>query len=149
VPSYFAYGSNMSRLRLEHRVGAVHVLGCARLDGHVHRFSKLGRDGTGKGNIEARDAGSVWGALYELEDDQLARLTEFEFGYRHTILAVTLAAESGRLVTASSFTALTVVDALEPTAEYIQHYRIGMAEHGVPVHYRQHVLRGLKTVELV
>jgi gamma-glutamylcyclotransferase len=140
VPSYFAYGSNMSRLRLEQRVGGVVVLGCARLDGHCHRFSKLGRDGTGKGNIEPRADASVWGVVYELGDDQLARLTEFEFGYGPAILTVALAAAPGRVVTASSFAALNVVDALEPSAEYIEHYLIGMAEHGIPAHYRQALL---------
>lgn len=143
MPSYFAYGSNMSRLRLEQRVGLVQVLGCGRLDGHHHRFSKLGRDGTGKGNIEPREDASVWGVLYELGDDQLARLTEFEFGYRPAILTVALAADPGRAVRASSFSALNVVDALEPTIEYIEHYLIGMAEHGIPDHYRQELLDAL------
>lgn len=143
MPSYFAYGSNMSRLRLEQRVGLVQVLGRGRLDGHRHRFSKLGRDGTGKGNIEPHEHASVWGVLYELEDGQLARLTEFEFGYRHTLVPVALTAESGRAVGASSFAALQIVEALEPTAAYIEHYQIGMAEHGIPQDYRQQLLAGL------
>ncbi|WP_146658269.1 gamma-glutamylcyclotransferase family protein [Enhygromyxa salina] len=139
MPSYFAYGSNMSRSRLEQRVGAVHLHGAARLHAHRHRFSKLGQDGTGKGNVEPHEGSVVWGVVYELADDQFARLTEFEFGYRHAVLAVALA-ESGRSVSASSFVALNIVEALEPSTEYIEHYRIGMAEHGIPKQYRQRLL---------
>ncbi|PRP96164.1 gamma-glutamylcyclotransferase family protein [Enhygromyxa salina] len=139
MPTYFAYGSNMSRVRLEHRVGVVQSLGRARLSEHRHRFSKLGNDGSGKGNIEPHADASVWGVAYELDDDQFARLTEFESGYRHTVLVVELAA-SGMSVSASSFVALNIVEALEPRADYIEHYRIGMAEHEIPIDYRRQLL---------
>lgn len=78
---YFAYGSNMSRARLEARLGRVADLGRAQCHERRHRFSKLGRDGTGKGNIEAVADARVWGVLYQLDGGQLDRLIEIESGY--------------------------------------------------------------------
>lgn len=130
----------MSRLRLEQRVGVVQVLGRARLEGHRHRFSKLGRDGTGKGNIESWPDVSVWGVVYELELDQVTRLEAFESGYRRTVVAVALASGDsgdGGAVRAMTFVALNIVEGLEPSAEYIEHYRVGMVEHGIPLAYQQ------------
>lgn len=138
MPRYFAYGSNMSRARLELRVGRVGLLGRAKLDAHRHRFSKLGVDGTGKGNVEVHDAASVWGVAYELDDAQLARLTQFEFGYRMCALNIELDAHG--TLDALSYQALTVVDGLAPTPAYLEHYLIGMREHELPVRYREQVL---------
>jgi hypothetical protein len=131
----------MSRLRLEQRVGVVQVLGRARLEGHRHRFSKLGRDGTGKGNIESWLDVSVWGVVYELELDQVTRQEVFESGYRRTVVAVALASGhsggDGGAVRAMTFVASNIVEGLEPSAEYIEHYRVGMVEHGIPLAYQQ------------
>ncbi|PRP96754.1 hypothetical protein ENSA5_35280 [Enhygromyxa salina] len=138
---YFAYGSNMSRARLEQRVGPTLVLGPARLEGYRHRFSKLGTDGSGKGNIELHLGESVWGVVYELDDRQLARLVDFELGYRQTSLPVPLVGATATRVT--SFEAHTIVPGLAPTSAYVEHYVIGMREHGIPDDYRMRILRGI------
>lgn len=134
---YFAYGSNMSRARLVQRVGEVGVVGRARLDDHRHRFSKLGLDGTGKGNIELAEGNAVWGVVYELDVAQWELLTPFETGYRSLALDVWVA--RARL-SASSFVAKRIVSGLQPTREYVDHYCIGMREHQLPEHYCAAVL---------
>lgn len=131
---YFAYGSNMSRARLEARVGWVRDFGRAQLHGYRHRFSKLGQDGTGKGNIEAEGGAWVWGVLYELSAEQFETLRGFEGGYR----SIQLTARSPVDATprrALSFVAERIVAELSPTPAYLEHYRVGMREHGVPADY--------------
>ena len=135
---YFAYGSNMSRARLEARIDRVRVVGPAVLEDHRHRFSKLGRDGTGKGNIEGHARARVWGVVYELDEAQLRRLAVFEGGYREDTLSVNL--PSGEGVVTHSFRALEVVEGLAPSADYLGHYLQGMREHALPEHYVEAVL---------
>lgn len=137
VIHYFAYGSNMSRARLEARVGSVHDHGRARLDDYVHRFSKLGRDGTGKGNIERAPGRSCWGVLYELDAAQLERLIDFEMGYGATTLRVHPVLGDARPCPALSFVAHEIVAELRPKAAYVEFYRQGMVEHGIPESYVQ------------
>jgi len=136
MPHYFAYGSNMSRARIEARLGSVRDLGRARCPDRHHRFSKLGRDGTGKGNIEVASGALVWGVVYELGEAQLERLATFEFGYRATQLQLIQAATG-----VVSFEALAPVTGLAPTREYLEHYVRGIREHGIPEPYLNAVLR--------
>lgn len=139
MPLYFAYGSNMSTPRLERRIGCVRVLGRARLDGYRHRFSKHGNDGTAKGNVEPSSGTAVWGVLYALDDDQLARLELFESGYRRVRFEVEL--DRGERLDAHSFEALAAVRGLVPTDAYLAHYRAGMREHQLPADYQRELLR--------
>ena len=137
---YFAYGSNMCSRRLSARVGPVRALGAARLDDHEHRFSKLGRDGTGKGNVERRLGRVVHGVAYEVTEVQLVRLADFEGGYRRVELDIVIA-EQARA--AATFVALHSVDAPPPSPEYVAHYRRGILEHGLPRAYARTIFDAL------
>ena len=64
-PYYFAYGSNMSRARLQERVPEARSLGRAQLPGFGLRWNKPGRDDSGKANIVPAEAEIVWGVLYD------------------------------------------------------------------------------------
>ena len=142
---YFAYGSNMSRARLEARVGAVLDHGRATLSDYRHRFSKHGVDGTGKGNIEdvaaLSEAARVWGVLYSLTPGQFEVLAGFETGYRPVQLPMVRTTREHSRV--HSFVALEIVEGLRPTAQYLEHYRRGMHEHGIPEDYMAEILAGL------
>lgn len=140
MPLYFAYGSNMSRARLEQRVGGVELIGRAQLHSHRHRFSKLGTDGTGKGNVEPLPGELVWGVVYELAPAQLELLDEFETGYRAIELALQLRDTGQAIVRALSYQALRVVEGLQPTEAYVRHYIAGMREHALPTAYCAAVL---------
>lgn len=137
---YFAYGSNMSSPRLIARVGAVDVLGPAWLSDHEHRFSKLGRDGTGKGNVEPRVGSVVHGVAYGLTEVQLVRLAEFEGGYRQVELGVEI---GGVRRAAATFVALRPGHAPPPSPEYVAHYRRGILEHDLPRAYAEAIFDGL------
>lgn len=134
---YFAYGSNMSSRRLVARVGEVAVQGVATLPRHRHRFTKLGTDGTAKGNIEPAEDARTMGVLYELSERQFERLAQFEKGYRSTGLELAAIGVRGP-VPALSFAALRIVEGLTPTDEYLAHYRAGIEEHGIdPAYLRE------------
>ncbi len=125
---YFAFGSNMSRARLVERVGEVEVVGASRVAGWRHRFNKLGRDGTGKGNIERGDE-HTWGVVYRVRLEQLARLDAYEGGYRRT--ALTARVGEG-LVEVATYVGLRPGPSLAPADWYLEHYRQGIREHGLP-----------------
>lgn len=132
MPLYFAYGSNMSRARLEARLGAVGDLGWATLREHEHSFDKRGHDGSGKGHI-ARVAGSVvHGVLYELTLGQMVMLDRFEYGYRRGPIAATGNRARCVFTTVHTYYPLARVPRLVPTLEYLGHYLRGIAEHGLP-----------------
>lgn len=85
---YFAYGSNMSRARLEARVGPCQDRGHAWLDGFDLRFHKRGRDGSGKCDAFATGARThiLHGVLFGMSAAQREALHLFEGpGYASTL----------------------------------------------------------------
>ena len=136
---YFAYGSNMSRARLQARVGEVRVLGWASAEHYRHAFDKHGADGTAKGNIVRAPGETVHGVLFELRIDPLEVLTAPEGGSRGVELSVLLRSTDA-LCAARSFEAIHRVDGLAPSPEYLDHYRRGMEEHDLPSAYRAAIL---------
>jgi len=145
---YFAYGSNMSSERLTARVGSVQDRGRAQAYGWRHCFNKRGADGTAKGNIvTAHPRSVVHGVVYELDDAQWAALVGYEGGY-HTIAIEVRGAQwleqvavlPAGGVTVRTFTALTPIAGLAPTAEYLRHYARGMSEHDINSDYRARIL---------
>lgn len=131
---YFAYGSNMRRARLEARVGDVIDRGWVTLHHYRHSFQKLGSDGTAKGTIVTATEQKVHGVLYEIDDGQVGVLTECEGGYRRIDVDLDGAA-------AITFEALRLVEGLQPTDDYLEHYFAGMTEHGLPVDYIEIIRR--------
>ncbi len=118
----------MRRARLEARVGDVIDRGWVTLHAYRHSFQKLGSDGTAKGTIVAASEHRVHGVLYELADRQLGVLTRREGGYRRIEVDIDGAA-------AITFEAFRLVDGLQPSDEYLEHYFAGMTEHGLPDEY--------------
>jgi len=136
---YFAYGSNMSSERLRARTPSAISLGRARLPDHVLRWHKLGRDGSGKCDIEPTDASGedVWGVLYEIDladKDALDAVEGLGVGYDEY---------AGRVQTDSGVRdALTykarpdrIDPDLRPRGWYKAHVLRGAREHGLPADY--------------
>ncbi|NND59726.1 MAG: gamma-glutamylcyclotransferase [Gammaproteobacteria bacterium] len=78
--TYFAYGSNLHPLRLQHRAPQCRVVTVARLPGYRLAFDKRSLiDGSGKCNIHTCEPQSaVWGVVYCLSPAELARLDDEE-----------------------------------------------------------------------
>lgn len=135
----------MLQARLEDRVGPVRLVGPAYLSDHCHGFTKLGRDGTGKGNIEPSPGEIVYGVLYRLSEPQLATLAGFEGGYRQIVVQVRhlddrAVHDRAVPVAAQTFQAVRPLAPLAPTADYVKYYRVGMRQHGLPESYQRAIL---------
>lgn len=136
---YFAYGSNMSSERLRARTPSAISLGRARLPGYALRWHKLGRDGSGKCDIELSDAPgtTVWGVLYEInitDKDCLDAVEGLGVGYdEHTVPVET------DTVVRQALTYKARPDKIDPTLRPLDWYRAhvlrGATEHGLPEEY--------------
>lgn len=76
---YFAYGSNMDPVQMRERCPGSRALGAAHLPGWRLTFTRDSPAwGGGVGHIEAAPGDDVWGVLWELTDEDLASLDEYE-----------------------------------------------------------------------
>ena len=81
---YFAYGSNMSAKRIQHRCPSAVSLGTFCLPDHTLCFNYKGQDGSGKCNImpTSQDdellGGKVLGVVYDIDPSQIVDLDHAE-----------------------------------------------------------------------
>lgn len=140
---YFAYGSNMSSERLRGRTPSAVSLGRARLPRHALRWHKLGRDGSGKCDIEATDlpGESVWGVLYEIDSADKQALDNAEgLGVGYDELTVLVETETGFHEALTYRARPDKVDpTLRPLPWYKAHVLRGAHEHGLPDEYVQRI----------
>lgn len=133
---YFAYGSNMSIRRLQARTPSARVVGIGTLSGHRLAFHKAGSDGSAKCDIMESPADRVIGVLYQIDRDEkliLDRCEGLNRGYAEKI--VTLAAESGDVISASTYYATQLDPGLKPYQWYKRHVLEGAMEAGLPRAY--------------
>ncbi len=135
---YFAYGSNMSSLRLKQRVPSARALGRAKLVGHSLAWHKIGQDGTGKCDVvEASDESRVWGVLYDIEPAErrlLDRAEDLGRGYAEKIVDVVVDGDD-QPVRAYTYRALQIDSTLQPFSCYKTHVLTGAREHELPAEY--------------
>ncbi len=143
VEFYFAYGSNMSRERLEARLGPVVHHGAARLAHYVHSFGHLGQDGTGKGTISPAAGEEVWGVLYQLSQEQTERLHPYETGYE-IIQVEGVGGQNASPFAAYTYVSKTCTPDLDVISEYYTHYSQGMRENDFPASYIDKIAKQAK-----
>lgn len=136
---YFAYGSNMSTLRLQNRLPASVVRGTGVLQGYQLAFDKIStNDGSGKCNIQftGDKLDGVCGVLYELPDADLVKLDEIEGeGHGYARKSLYISQEGTGLVAAESYLATKTDASLKPMHWYKEHVLWGAHEHKFPDHY--------------
>ncbi len=130
---YFAYGSNMDPDRMNARVGTARVVGRGVLLDMRLSCNKRGRDGSGKANIVVAAGEEVWGVAYALPSANLARLDEFEQGYRRADVEIAL--DGGSPLTAQTYVAETLTDDPTPFDWYKELMLRGARVHGLPDAY--------------
>ena len=131
----FAYGSNMPAARLRERCPSARAIGIAELPGHELRWHKRSRDGSGKCDIVASDAISVFGVLYEIaaqEKRALDRAEGLGAGYEEVAIEVLC---GGSPITAKAYRATDTDPALRPYTWYRALVIAGAREHGLPASY--------------
>jgi len=87
---YFAYGSNLCAARLLACAPSAVARGAARAHGYALRLDKRGVDGTAKANLHPAPGALVWGALYEIDPADWARLDARERDYTRIEIEIAL-----------------------------------------------------------
>ncbi|WLQ14215.1 gamma-glutamylcyclotransferase family protein [Hahella aquimaris] len=145
---YFAYGSNMSLLRLRGRTPSARFLSTGRLTGYQLRFHKVGKDGSAKCDIfhTGNNEDIVYGGLFQINQQERHALDLVEGagkGYDPTNLWITT--ESGAVMQALTYVA-TLTDAnLFPFDWYLEHVLRGADALQLPSHY----LASLRTIQSI
>ncbi len=136
---YLAYGSNLSSIRLQARIGKLHKVGVASLSGYAFRFHKKSQDGSAKADAwqthETRDL--LWGVLWRIDARQKAVLDRYEgLGYGYTERFETLTV-GGRPQAVQLYVAMpmAIQAGLKPYDWYQAFVVRGAQEHGFPPDY--------------
>lgn len=130
---YFAYGSNMNSAQQIARTPSAKVVGIASLSGYKFLLNKRGKDGTGRGNIEASHGDVIWGVLYAIDEGEMEELDKKEDKYnRENVVVRTNDVEKLKVVTyISKYTG----NGLPVPNDYKQKIVEGAREHGLPPDY--------------
>jgi hypothetical protein len=135
---YFAYGSNMSILRLQERVPSALRIGVFLLEGHQLRFHKASKDGSGKCDAhQTNDKDDVViGALFEIDQSEKKHLDSAEgLGYDYDEKVVTVKNHSGESFEVLIYCAINTGSSLKPYSWYLNHVVTGANEIKVPAQY--------------
>ena len=135
---YFAYGSNMSLVRLQKRVPSAQKLEMVTLKNHQLRFNMSGTDGSGKcDSFETNNSEDiVIGALFEINENEkviLDRAESLGFGYNEKLVFVQN--YSGEIFEALIYCAIKIDASLKPYSWYLNHVIIGAKETKLPLDY--------------
>lgn len=140
---YFSYGSNMSFARLLERVPSARFITTATLVEHDLRFHKKSKDGSGKcdafltGNPEHK----VLGVVFEIDVVEKPVLDSKEglgFGYEEK--EVSLVQSTGQEVSAYTYYAIKIDEALKPYHWYKHHVLTGATENRLPISYVNRIM---------
>ncbi|MFT5296778.1 MAG: gamma-glutamylcyclotransferase [Colwellia sp.] len=145
---YFAYGSNMSLVRLQERVPSAQKLEMVTLKNHQLRFNMSGTDGSGKcDSFETNNSEDiVIGALFEINENEkviLDRAESLGFGYNEKFVFVQN--YSGEIFEALIYCAIKIDASLKPYSWYLNHVIIGAKETKLPLDY----LAAIESVECI
>jgi gamma-glutamylcyclotransferase len=141
--SYFAYGSNMSVVRLQSRVPSAVPIGVFKLLGHQLIFHKIGRDFSAKCDAMLTEAKNdyVYGVLYTIARKEKIFLDQAEgLGNGYEEKNVNVVAENGDLQKAFMYFATTIDPSLKPFSWYKYHVLQGATEARLPVEYTNQIL---------
>ena len=135
---YFAYGSNMSLLRLQERVPSAKRLETVTLKHHQLRFNMSGTDDSGKCDAfqTGNSTDSVIGAMFEINKDEKGVLDQAESlgsGYNEKLVSVQN--DLGEIFEATTYYAIKLDASLKPYSWYLNHVIIGAKETKVPDEY--------------
>lgn len=138
---YFAYGSNLDLLQMQLRCPEAQFVSTAKLDGYRICFPRKSfvRD-CAVISIEPSMSECVWGALYELDGTDIARLDERE-GYdkrrdralnQYNRITVRVEVADDHPVVAEVYVATPSSDPGLPSPHYIGYLVAAAAECGLP-----------------
>lgn len=135
---YFAYGSNMSSKRLQHRVPSAKPVCVATLSEHRLQWHKKGSDNSAK--CDAEHTGDenhfIMGVVYEMlesEKPELDRIEGLGNGYEQKV--ITIESKDGESISAITYYATHIENDLKAYHWYKEHVVRGAREHGLHHEY--------------
>ena len=135
---YFAYGSNLSSVRLRQRVPSAEFVATGQLRKHRLLFHKIGMDGSAKCDafLTGRAGDILYGALYRIDPEQKEHLDLAEgLGNGYEEKQVTIVTGSAGSVAAFTYYATRTTAEIKPFHWYKEHVLFGAREHCLPGHY--------------
>ncbi len=141
---YFAYGSNMSVVRLKKRVPSAIFKYSGALFGHKLAFHKIGRlDGSGKCDAYKTDDPSDYliGVVYQIDPEHKSLLDGVEgIGHGYEIKDVYVKTLFHKEVRTFTYYATNIDSDLKPFQWYKDHVVHGARENKLPVEYIDTIL---------
>ncbi len=134
---YFAYGSNLSVVRLRARIPEARVVSVARMQGYRLAFHKRSlKDGSGKCNAFCtnRPEDQLLGVVYEIPVAAWPGLDVIE-GPGYERRSLTVECVSGDTLTVQTYIGIIIEEDLLPMDWYRHHVLLGAREHGFPPDY--------------
>jgi gamma-glutamylcyclotransferase len=134
MPFYFAYGDRMNAEKMAGSIPGVRLVGPGRLDGYRLAFNVNSRAwGGGAANAVPDSRSSVWGVLWQLEDDEMEHLEPINRGTpeQDRVLEVDITGPEG-VVRARTFAVESQETFVRPTERYFGMLRATAAAQGLP-----------------
>jgi gamma-glutamylcyclotransferase len=132
----------MDATRLGERIEDAVSVGSGLLHGWRFVCNKTGSDGSAKANIERDPHGEVWGVIYSFDEANLARLDQFEGGYRR--LQVEVLRPGAPAIECATYFSHRITSEWLPFGWYKQHMLTGAVDHGLPAEWLD-MLRAIDT----
>ncbi|HWH77305.1 MAG TPA: gamma-glutamylcyclotransferase family protein [Candidatus Binatus sp.] len=133
---YFAYGSNLNWQQMQRRCPSAKFVCIARLPDYefgITRHSRL-RD-CGTANVLPSKGAEVWGAVYDVSEDDLIVMDGFEDGYRREFLPVYPHNDGNQSLTALVYVAEIESNVPLPNSEYKRVILEGAQHWALPPSY--------------
>jgi gamma-glutamylcyclotransferase (GGCT)/AIG2-like uncharacterized protein YtfP len=133
---YFAYGSNMNWEQMQRRCPSAKFVCVARLKDYrfaIARHSRLRNCGTA--NIFVETGSEVWGIVYDVSEQELRILDDFEDGYRRERMLVLAIGNSQSSVEVLVYMAEKEDNVPLPSSEYKQLVVAGAKHWNIPEIY--------------
>jgi len=123
---YFAYGSNLDMDRFRKRIGVWQETKRATLKDY-----RLSFDSRGKADILEQKGERVWGAVYEVTEDQLKILDGFEGVHNGIYKRIHVNVECrGKTEPAIAYVKVKKIGFHPPDDEYLNYILRGLKQHG-------------------
>jgi cation transport regulator ChaC len=137
---YFAYGSNMNPERMRKRMGYLPPSRKAVLQDYNLTFNKISSKNPSEGvaNIIPLADSQVEGILYEVTDQDIAKLDAYEGVPTNYIRHIVKVDCKGELINALTYIAVKVKDGLKPSRDYLNH--LLAAKESLSEDYYQQIL---------
>ena len=134
---YFAYGSNLGASALRSRCPRAMQVAVAFVDGHRLGFTRTSTlRGGGVADLVPAEGARVWGAVFELDDDDLEALDAYEGAPEAYVRSAwTVTKSDGSSLTASVYVVRNKAPESPPSHTYWSIVVAGAREAGLPADY--------------